>query len=185
MSSLIIGITGERYAGKDTIAEYLVKTRQADHIKYSHILDEILEVLDLPITRRNEIDLGLSLRQAFGPDILWTAMLKRIKKSWSGMVVINGIRFKDEFDRVKELEGKIIYITAPQNLLFERSKIRTEKADDGELNLDAFKKQENELTESGIPDLGAKADFKIENTGSMEDLYKKVDEIISKFSTKY
>lgn len=181
MSSLIIGLTGERFAGKDEVAEYLVKKFQADHIKYSQVLDEILESLGLPITRRNEIDLGLSLRQAFGEDILWGGMLKRIKQSWSGLVIINGIRFKNEFDNVKRIGGKIIYVTAPQNLLFERSKLRKEKDDDGLLTLEAFKKQESELTEFGIPALGAEADFKVENTGSLEELYKKVEEVVPNF----
>lgn len=180
MQALILGITGERLAGKDTIAEYLVQKYQADHLKYSHVLDEILEVLDLPITRRNEIDLGLGLRQAFNEDILWRAMLKRINKSWSAIIAINGIRFKDEFDRVKDLGGKIIYVTAPQALLFKRSKIRSEKDDDGDLSLEDFKKQDRELTEFGIPALGAKADFKVENIGSLEELYKKVDKIVER-----
>jgi dephospho-CoA kinase len=47
------------------------------------------------------------------------------------------------------------------------------------MSFEQFKDQEKELTEVGIPELGKQADFKIENTGTPEDLFKKVDEIIN------
>lgn len=178
MSSLIIGLIGERFAGKDEAADYLVQKHDAAHIKYSHVLDEILEELDLPITRRNEIDLGMALRKTFGENVLWGGMLKRIKQTWAGIVVINGIRFENEFKNVKDMGGKIIYITAPQNLLFERSKQRKEKEDDGEISMENFIKLENEATEIGIPDLGKKADYKIENLGKIEDLTNQISKIL-------
>jgi dephospho-CoA kinase len=173
-----IGLVGEKLAGKDTVANYLVKKHDAFHIRFTHILDEILTALDLPLSRRNEIDLGLGLRKIFGDGILGKAVVKRALAAKEDFVVINGIRM-DEMKNVKEIGAKVIYVTAPINLRFERYKQRHVKADDGIMSFEQFKDQEKELTEVGIPELGKQADFKIENTGTPEDLFKKVDEIIN------
>src|SRR3989344_9270058 len=98
MQKLIIGLVGEKLAGKDEAAKYLVKKYGAFHIKFSHLLDEILDILDIPKTRRNEIDLGLGLRRVFGADVLYHSLKKRALASKENMVVINGIRM-DEFEK--------------------------------------------------------------------------------------
>ncbi len=182
MDKVIIGLVGEKLAGKDTVAEYLVKNYGAFHIKFSYVLDEILDILDLPKTRRNEIDLGLGLRDVFGPSALFKALKKRIETSIGSKIVINGIRM-DEFDRiVKELGAKTIYITAPVEIRFQRYLQRHEKADDGKMSFEEFAKQDKEeLTEKDIPELGKRADYKIENTGSLEELMGKVERLMSNF----
>lgn len=173
---MIIGLVGEKFAGKDTVANYLEKKHNAGHFRFSHILDAILEELSLPVSRQNEVDLGLGLRKVFGEHVLIEALGKRLRKSLSSYKVVNGIRM-DEMDIVKGWEGKIIYITAPVEVRFARYQIRDEKTDDALLNFQQFLEQEKGPTEANIPELGAKADFKIENTGSLEELYKKVDEV--------
>ncbi len=167
-------------AGKDTAANYLAEKYGAAHFRFTHILDAILEDLSLPISRQNEIDLGLGLRKIFGEHVLVNALEKRVSKSWAKIIVVNGIRM-DEMEIVKSWEGaKTIYITAPLETRFERYNIRHEKVDDAQMDLRQFTEQEKAPTEIGIPDLGKKADYKIENTGSLEDMYRKLDEIITK-----
>ena len=165
-------------SGKDTTANYLAEKYSAAHFRFSHILDDILRMLSLDVSRRNEIDLGLGLRKIFGEHVLVNALQARAKSSQNEIIVVNGIRM-DEFEVVKGWDSaKIIYITAPIETRFERYKQRHEKADDAATGIDAFAAQEKEPTEVGIPGLGAKADFRIDNTGTLEDLYKKTDEII-------
>ncbi len=179
MDKLILGLVGEKFAGKDAAANYLAKKHQAAHFRFSHILDDILRLLDLPISRRNEIDLGLGLRQIFGRQVLGPAIIQRVKASASALVVINGIRM-DEVENVRQVGGKIIYITAPVEARFARYQQRREKTDDGSMSLQAFVEQEQEPTEVGIPELGKSADFRIENTGSLEEFYGKLEEVLSR-----
>lgn len=173
----IIGLVGEKLAGKDTTANYLVKKYGADHFRFTHILDAILEDLDMPISRQNEINLGLGLRKVFGEHALVNAVEKRVKKSWASLIVVNGIRM-DEMDVVRSWGAKIIYVTAPIETRFERYLTRREKADDASMNFEQFVSQEKGPTEERIPELGKKADFKIDNIGSLEELYGKADVII-------
>ncbi len=169
-------------SGKDTVGEYLVNTYGAYHIKYSNILDEILDILDMPKSRRNEIDVGMAMRSAFHEGVLNQAIKKKVMAATNDLRVVNGIRFQDEFDTVKSLGGHFLYVTAPQEILYQRFLERREKSDDNTLSASEFEKLENEPTEIKIPQLGQQCDFKIENTGSVEDLYRKVDVIVQKLA---
>jgi len=177
MSKMIIGLVGEKLAGKDTATNYLTEKFGAFHTRFTHILDEILSALNLPISRRNEIDLGLGLRNIFGNKVLGSAVIKRALSSNKDLIVINGIRM-DEMEDIKKMGAKIIYITAPAEIRFQRYQNRHEKADDGQMDFQKFQEQEKEATEVGIPALGEKADFRIDNVGTLDELYKKIDEII-------
>jgi dephospho-CoA kinase len=175
---MIIGLIGERLSGKDTVAKYLEDKYKAFHIKYSYILDEILDILDQPKSRRNEIGIGMAMRSVFHEGVLNSAIKKRILNSQAKLKVINGIRFVDEYETVKALGAKFIYITAPQDLLYKRFLVRGQKADDSSLTAKEFAALENEPTEIKISQLGEKADFKIENVGSLKELYEKLVEIL-------
>jgi dephospho-CoA kinase len=177
---LIVALTGEKLGGKDTVAQYLVDRYGAFHVRHSHILDDILKILDMPISRRNEIDMGMSLRRVFGEGTLNPALRKRVSESDANLIVINGYRFQDELANVKSLGAHTVYITAPEEVRYQRFLQRQEKADDARQTIEQFRQQEHEPTEVGIPALGAQADFKIENTGTLEELYKKIDNIIDK-----
>jgi dephospho-CoA kinase len=176
---MIIGLVGEKLAGKDTVANYLVGKHNAAHFRFTHILDAVLEELNLEISRENEITLGLALRKIFGEHVLVNALEQRVKRSLASYRVVNGIRM-DEFSVVKSWGAKTIYITAPADTRFQRYMLRREKADDAVMNFEQFKQQETGPTELEIPGLGKQADYKIENVGSMDELYKKVDDIINK-----
>jgi dephospho-CoA kinase len=180
---MIIGLVGEKLAGKDTVANYLVENHNAMHFRFTHILDAILEDLNMPISRQNEIDLGLGLRKIFGEHVLINALEARVKRSLASYRVVNGIRM-DEFDIVKSWGAKIIYITAPVDIRFQRYNLRREKADDAVMDFEQFKHQDTGPTEARIPELGEKADFKIENVGSLPELYKKVDDVIKILGSK-
>ena len=178
---MIIGLVGEKLAGKDTVANYLEAKYNASHFRFSHILDAILEELNLEISRKNEIDLGLGLREVFGEHVLINALEQRVKRSMAGYQVVNGIRM-DELEIVKSWGAKIIYITAPIEVRFERYNNRrggkSGKADDAQMDFEHFKEHEAGRTELEIPELGKKADFRIDNVGSLEELYKKVGDIM-------
>ena len=175
---MIIGLVGEKLSGKDTAAQYLVKQYQAYHIRYSDTLDEILKVLDLAISRRNEIDLGLALRSGFGKGVLNHSISKKVRESTTPHSVINGIRFVDELTTAEQLGAKIIYITAPIETRYQRYLHRKEKSDDGSQTLEQFQHQESEKTEMAIAGLGAQASFRIDNDSDLESLYHELDKLI-------
>lgn len=179
--SVILGVIGERLSGKNTLAEYLVKKYDAFAISHSQILDEILTILDLPISRRNEIDLGMALRGPFGVEVLARALRKRVLETDKDLIVIQSIRFSHEVTNVKELGGRIIFIEVPLETAFQRMQRRREKTDD-DMSFEQFKQMRTEPTEIGIADLKQQAEFIISNDSTVEQFYEKIDKIMKQLN---
>ena len=130
--AIILGVLGEKLGGKGLVGEYITEKYGGFHIRYSNILDDLLDILDLPVSRDNEINLGMALRQAFGQwGILNKAVKKRLMASHAPIKVIDGIRFEEELIHAREMGAKIVYVTAPQEVRLSRFKLRQEKKDDG------------------------------------------------------
>lgn len=180
--ALILGIIGERSAGKDTLAEYLTRKHGAFAISHSKILDEILAILDLPISRRNEIDLGMALRKPFGEGIIAQALRKRVSQEKNNLIVIQSIRFPHEVENVKGLGGHIVFIEAPLEARYERAKKRNEKTDDN-ISFEQFTAMQTEPTEIGIKDLKDQAEIILVNDGQLDSFYRQIDEMMAKLNS--
>nr|AIA15945.1 Unknown Function [uncultured bacterium]AIA17983.1 Unknown Function [uncultured bacterium] len=178
--ALILALTGEKLSGKDTTALYLQSRYGAFHVRHSDFLDEILRILDLSVSRRNEIDLGMALRKTFGNGVLGKALMKRVEASQSPVLAINGVRISDEYQNIRDMGGHLIYVTAPVKMRYERYMNRKLKADDAQQTLQQFQAQEQEWTEREISEIGKKAEYKITNDGTLEALHQKIDQIMSK-----
>lgn len=180
---IIIGLTGEKLSGKGTISKYLIDKYQANHFRFSKILEDICERLYLPKTRENEIDVALALRSKFGNEILAHVLKKDIEKVDNKVNVIDGIRYWEEYHILKNLPGfNLVYVTASIENRYERVKSRHEKIGETNLTFADFQKQETAQTEIIIKDLAKDANFIINNNSTVEDLYSQIESIITKLS---
>jgi len=181
---LIIGLTGEKLAGKGTTAAYLAEKYNAKVFRFSQVLDDILARLYRPISREDQIKLGLCLRQNFGEGILALTLLKDVRKEDSDLIVVDGMRMPEEGKLFGALPNfLLVYITAPIETRFKRIAGRDEKVDEKNMSFEKFKEiEEQSLTETSIKLLAKKAKVKIENNGTFEELYQKIEqEIIKKY----
>lgn len=175
----IIGLVGEKLSGKGTVSDYLQEKYSAKHYRFSKILEDICERLYLPNTRENMIDVALSLRDKFGNEILAHVLKKDIEEEKPEYAVIDGIRYWEEYNILKNLEGFVfIYVTAPMEKRYERVKSRGEKQGEENLSFEDFKEQEQGPTEKMISELAQEARYTINNNGSLEDLYKEIENIL-------
>jgi len=174
----IIGLIGETGSGKDTFCS-LAKKRFSSILfpRFSEPLSETLGIFFEEIKKEDQQWLANALRDRFGEDILMKSIAKKIKEAGEEIVVLNGIRVKEEFDSVKSLGGIIVYITLDAKMRWERVRKRKEKEDD-DISYEDFQKIDKGRPEAQIRDLGAKADIIIRNDGSIEDLEKKAVEVI-------
>ena len=123
-----IGISGQILAGKSTAAEFFVGSFKAEFFEFSALLEKLLNLLNLPLIRTNYQNLGEFLRRAYGGDVLAKALVKASKGSSSDILVFGGIRAVEELEAFKKLpDFKLIYISAPEELRYERVLERTEK----------------------------------------------------------
>ena len=177
----IIGLTGEIGAGKDVFCEYVQKTSEVPVfcLKFSNSLSEVLKIFFDEISREDQQWLGIKLRERFGNDILAKAMKKKINGIESGLIILNGIRYMDEFDMIKSVGGSIVYVTADSKIRWERLQSREEKTDD-QASYDKFLELSKAATELTISKIGEKADYIIDNNGSLEDCYRQIQDILDK-----
>lgn len=176
---LIIGLVGESGSGKDTVADYLKEKYNAHLYRFADPLREALELYLERISREDLQWLAMRFKERFGKDILSRGLRKKIEKNGRHIVAINGIRFMEDYNFVKSLPNAyVLYVTLDSKSRWERIHGRGEKTDDA-VSYEKFLEMERVETEIQTPEIGKKADFRLENTGTKEDLFARVGEIIS------
>jgi len=178
---LIIGLVGESGSGKDTVADYLKERHSAKLFRFSDPLRDALELYLDSISREDMSWLALVFRKRFGNDILSRGLRKKIEKYNNGEIIaVNGIRYFEDYDFMKSLpDSYVLYVTLDSHSRWERIYSRGEKTDDA-VSFEKFQKLEMAGTEVNVPKIGEKADYRIENTSTKEELFAKVDEILKK-----
>lgn len=173
---MIIALTGEKLAGKGTVADYLHKLHNAQLLRFSQPLSDILMRLHQPNTRQELVALGTYVRQRFGDDILAQVVAEDAARL-TGLVVVDGMRYPAEYQIFSQLRNfHLLNITAPVDIRFERTKLRSEKADEQGMTLAEFRTREQDVTEQGIAAVQTKAEHTIQNTSTFDALYQAVDQ---------
>jgi len=176
---IVIGIIGGRASGKDTAARYIAGKFNGKHHAHSEILDDILKIMAVDPNRANT-DKLFAFRATFGESWLINALNKKILDEDAPVEVITGIRFQNELDNIKNFPNhKTIYIEADPKVRYERIMKRVQRSDEQQLTLEQFMEKEKTPLQASIPELGTQADFKIHHDGTPEELYPKLDQILS------
>jgi dephospho-CoA kinase len=185
---MIIGLTGTFASGKDTIADYLVKEKGFDSYQTGDVVREWVKKEGLELTRDNQREMANKLRSQFGASFL---VEEAIKKTHKENKAITGIRQPNEAEFFTKTDGAyLIAVDAPIEARFDRIVKRKREGDP--ITLDELKTKENkEMTNSGdnpncqnISYCMKMAKFKIDNSGTFEELYKKVDDVLDQIENK-
>ena len=83
-NKIIIGLIGEKGAGKGTVSDYLQEKYGAVHYGTSKILRRTLEDLHLPVTRDNLVKLALVLKEGYGPSVIIDSLIHDMEKKRIG-----------------------------------------------------------------------------------------------------
>lgn len=178
---IIIGLIGEKGAGKGTVADYIIEKYGAVHYGTSHILRRTLEDLHLPVTRDNLIKLALVLKEGYGSSVIIDSLIFDIEKNGSDIIIADGIRMHGDVEPFRKKYGRnfhLVYVTADVRLRYQRTKARKEKEGEDQTSFRQFLEEEAKLTEISIHEIGKKADFKLENNATPAALKKQVDRMM-------
>lgn len=180
---IILGLCGQISSGKGTIAEYAQKKYNAKTFRFSTMLRDVLSRLYLDITRYNMQTLSTILRTNFSEDIMAKVMAEDVKNDSTEIIIVDGVRRMADITYLKEINGfYLVSVKADAKIRFERLTKRNENSDDLGKTYEDFLKDEQQEAELEIPIAMQNADLEIDNNGSMEDLFKQVDDIILKRS---
>lgn len=178
-NKIILGLTGEIASGKGTVAKYLGEKYSATSHRFSTPLRDLLNRLYLEINRKNMQDISTVLRAHFGQNLLAKVITEDVKNDKNKVVVVDGIRRPADIEYLRELpEFKLLYITADPKIRYERLVKRGENEDDKNKTFEQFQKDHEAETELEISKIGQTADYKIDNSGNLEELFAQIDKIV-------
>ena len=179
MDKIIIGLVGEAASGKGTVAKYLVEKYGARTFAFSTAMKDCVKRLHLPLSREIIAKFSTLTRQAYGDDLYAKVVAEDCKEADVAMIVVDGIRLKADMTELKQLAGfHLLYVTAPVETRWQRARGRGEKAGESEMSLDDFKKEELLPTELAIKEIGASAEFTVDNSGKMDELFTSTESIV-------
>jgi dephospho-CoA kinase len=173
----LIGLTGPNGAGKGEAAEIL-KAQGYDDFSLSDVIRDKLQEEGKAASRDNMIEKGNALRRQFGPDILARLIMDRVR----GKAVIDSIRNASEVEYLRARGGFVlIAVDAPVETRFER--VRARGRDESAQTLEQFVRKEAEEKggDAGAQQLDkvmAMADITLINDGSLDDLRRKLEELL-------
>ena len=179
----IIGLTGRNASGKGTVASFLMKSSFVYH-SLSDILRNELKSKDLVESRENLIKIGNELRDEGGPGILADLMIPNLNSlenhivdSIRNPIEVNSLR--REYPNHKFI---LIAVDATPETRYERLKQRNRFGDSSSWEqFLAQEKLEESSTDPNKQQLLStikKADFHIDNSGTILELENSITEII-------
>lgn len=180
----LIGITGTIGAGKGTIVEYLTTRHHFKHFSVREYLTRIINERGMPVNRDSLVAIGNELRAKNSPSFIAEELYREAKES-GGDCIIESIRTVGE---VNALHAKgnfhLFAVDADQRLRYDRIVVRASATD--KIDYETF--IENEIREMNSNDPNKQnlseciklSDYQFINNGSLESLYKQIDEVLLK-----
>jgi dephospho-CoA kinase len=178
-NKIILGIAGELLAGKSTASDFYINHFNAQRLKFSQLLDEILTVLNLPLNRFNEQEMAVCLKSLFGDKVLAYALAQSAKKSSKEFILFDGIRQPEEAITLKKIlpEFKFIYIQTSLEIRYQRMLKRFEKPEDSTQTFEEFKNSQTHKADIQISELKQLADYVVNNDSTLEDFKTQLTKI--------
>ena len=186
---LILGLCGYAGSGKTTVADYL-SSLNFKKLVFSDVLIEEAKrrnLLGEDFDKNDErvkiilSELGDELRKAEGMDVLARRLVRKIKYEKIYRACVDGFRSVEEVNVFrKEFKNfYLIALKAPKELRFKR---RREL--DPTLKWEEFEKREKLDEQKGLGKVLSLADFVISNDSTLEDLYRRIDELLKLLEQK-
>lgn len=178
---MIIGLTGKNAAGKGEVAAFL-KDKSFYYHSLSDVIREELGARKIPITRDSLIATGNELREKHGNDILARRIMEKLDPNRN--YVVDSIRNPAEVHALRKSDHfLLINVDAPAEVRFQRIRQRARENDPQTLE-EFHQKEEAERKNDAshrqsIEDCQALADVTIVNDTTLDDLHRKVSEIVS------
>ncbi len=186
---IVIGLVGEKGSGKDKFAEFLVQIARGRCVVtagFSDILYDTLSEWGISPTRVNLQKLPVAMDGAYGEGTLANAVALRLEKIYADVLVVRGMRWDPDVALIRRLpKNSIVYVTASASVRHARTLARGEKAGETETTFEQFMREEQAANEVGIPRIGASADYKIVNEGTLADYKSEVARVYSTIRARY
>jgi dephospho-CoA kinase len=180
----IIAIAGMPCSGKGEFIDYL-KAKGIPAVTMSEVVEKEMEDKGIEVNNKNLREYATKLRKEKGMDIVAKMCLPLIERSSKGanLLLIDGIRGYDEVKLFKkELTKDFILVSlfASPKIRYERAKNRGKRSD--MKTWEEFEWRDEVELGWGLGNAIALSDYIVDNSGSLEQMHKKIDEVLSKLT---
>jgi dephospho-CoA kinase len=184
---IIIGITGTSGAGKGTVVKYLQEKFGLIHFSAREfIIKKVLEN-GLPVNRDTIRQTANGLRENHSPEYIIEQLLKAAMATQKSSI-IESVRNLGEvaYLRSQDVPFYLFSVDALPEVRYER--VRQRQSETDFVSLKKFLEQEklelssSDLNHQNLLGCMAASDYKFDNSGSIEDLQKQIDEVMEKIS---
>lgn len=180
-----IGLTGPNAAGKGLASKFFIE-RGFAYFSLSDVVREEAKKMNLSTSRDDLIFVGTKLREKFGLSVLAERTTYKLKEK----NIVDSFRHPAEVNYFREnvLFFYLLGIDASPDLRYERAKKRMREGDSIGSFEDFLKKEESENSDGAGQQLKKTfqlADEIVENSGSKDDLNKKLEPIYNKLMERW
>lgn len=184
---MIIGLTGKRLSGKDTVANYLVEKHGYEHLYFSKVMkDAIAALFDIRVQdvdnfkgdRGNfkEARIAIKMNDVEIKEFGWVEFLQRFGTDMGRKVLGEDLWLDLVDEAIEDFDQNYVvkdvrFVNEAQWILDQGGKII-------ELRRDVIDyANDNHESENGLPE--DMAEYVIANTSTIESLYKDVDAVLA------
>ena len=179
---MIIGVTGTNGAGKGSLVEYLVKEKGFTHYWVRDFLIAEITRRGLEVHRGSMREVANDLREKHGPSYVVEQLYAQAVKD-GGDAAIESVRVIGEANFLKQHGALLIAVDADRHLRYERVVQRgshTDKVDFDTWVMEEEREWHNEAAhDMNVPGVMKMADYTIQNDGTPEELYTKIDAMLA------
>jgi dephospho-CoA kinase len=182
----VIGLTGTMGSGKNSVKEIILHKFNCYHVALSDVIRGEIEKKKGMMSRTLLQDMGNEMRQKYGPHILALLAIEYLPRD-KEITIVDGIRNPAEIDYLKKKFGNnfvMIAVDASDEVRFERIRGRNETKDPK--TVEEFREQDARDKGMNEPPFGqrvadcvARADFRVENNGTRDQLEAQVMTLLS------
>lgn len=178
----MIGLLGTIGSGKTTVSDYLVK-KGFERVVMGNLVREVAKKEGLELTRENLQAIQKKYRDNFGQEYFIKEAVERLKSSGKEKLLIDGVRTPTDASEAKKAGAVLILIDAPKKIRFER--LRARKREGDAQTFEQFLEQEKREWEMLRFRKSLKyVDYKIDNSRSIKELYKKIHSLLEKIQQR-
>jgi len=181
MMSVCLVIIGRTGCGKDTLVEYALKKYNTPSVKYSAVIAEVAQELDIkvdaPTLKVRQQLWGPILRKQYGTISYVKRMAEKVKgKNY----IVNGSRAHEEMDLLRQELGKdVVFIGILADFEVRFSRVQNREANFAFKTVEDFKTSEARESESQIDGMLKKCNHTLTNNTAREAFHKEIDQLFS------
>ncbi|MFH0831301.1 MAG: AAA family ATPase [archaeon] len=173
----MLGLIGTIGAGKTTVSDYLVQKHGFYRVVMGDLVREVARQEGLGLTRENLQAIQKKYRDKYGQEYFIKETINRLENSGKNRMLIDGIRTPTDASEAKKAGAILVLLDAPEKNRYERLKARKREGD--AQTFEHFLEQEKREWEMlSFKDTLKFVDFKIENSGSLKEIYSGIDKFI-------